>query len=334
MKDCLTKALAAREKRLLKDRKTLLLVNASEITFDRTKPPFAEGNFGEVYVGKLFGTTDVAIKVVRPRRTIDVDPAELLEMVQHEANVWERVGNHPNVLPLMAFCLEPQPMLISNLIKNGNLRSYLERHGWDLSKGLKLLQDVAKGMSALQKQGVVHSDLKPANILVDHGGAALVADFGLSRITATAGGDEVRGGTPGYIAPELYVAGTAPHGASDVFAFAMVAFEVASRGAKPLPHGTWSNSDIAAFLTGGGRPTRPYGIGDDIWALIQRCWAQDPLERPSFEDIVQELDRIRGPAANDDADDGAAGTPIDAGSRPTSSYSRTKSIRVSGRGSK
>lgn len=196
------------------------------------------------------------------------------------------------VLPLMAYCVDP-PMLITDLMEQGDIRKYLSSRGWDQKLGLKLLLDVATGMTYLHSKGILHGDLKTVNVMVDND-QALIADFGLSKIKseATRGTSSTAfAGTPGFVAPEL-IEGEGLQAPADVFSFAMVCYEVVSRGKMPYQ----GEANIAALLykvaVEHARPPRPDGVSDDVWWLIERCWAHDPRERPTFVEIREELQRI------------------------------------------
>lgn len=141
-----------------------------------------------------------------------------------------------SVLPLMAICLSP-PMMITDLAEEGNLRQYLGARGWEQSLGRKLLVDVATGMTYLHSLNILHGDLKSLNVLVD-GNRAMITDFGLSKVMwevgktnkTTAGG---MAGTPGFSAPEVLM-GEELKPSADVYAFAMVCYEVVSKGDFPF----------------------------------------------------------------------------------------------------
>ncbi|KAI9006989.1 kinase-like domain-containing protein [Hyaloraphidium curvatum] len=102
-----------------------------------------------------------------------------------------------------------------------------------------------------------------------------------------------RGGTPPFMAPELW-SSDGPIGLpADVYTFAMTCWQVASDGDYPFTDlMLWELSSMEKFVGDGGRPDRPEDLRDDLRALMQRMWAQDPEDRPVMAEVVRELNRI------------------------------------------
>ncbi|KAI9002209.1 kinase-like domain-containing protein [Hyaloraphidium curvatum] len=244
-----------------------------------------DGGFGEVFAGKLFITTPVAVKIMRAR----VDDATL-RAFEREVTTWESMI-HPNVMPLMAYTVSP-PMLISPLAVQGNLRKYLAALNWPQPDGIRLLHGVALGMSFLHARGVLHGDLKSLNVLVD-AGVARITDFGLARFASWATtSDAGLRGTPAFMSPESFD-NDPPRPPADVYAFGMVCYEVVSRGRHPFEE-AGSLPVLMRMVLEGQRPARPAGVPDRLWRLMQRCWVEKPEDRPSFVEIVGELGTIIG----------------------------------------
>ncbi|KAI9029115.1 kinase-like domain-containing protein [Hyaloraphidium curvatum] len=266
-----------------------LLVPASEITVLRDKK-IGEGSFGVVHQGLLRGTIPVAVKSLKGEADDKV-----MQAFFREVGTWEGLVQR-NVLPLMAYSADP-PMMVTDYVPDGNLRKYLSARSWPRDAGLRLLLDVARGMVYLHGLGILHGDLKSLNVLVD-GGKSLIADFGLSRVRSEVGrstagtvGGHVSG-TPGFLAPEM-VAGHPLGKPADVYAFAMVCYEVLSGGKYPFEDlGNPAVLYNAAVL--GTRPPRPEGVPDALWGLVVRCWDQDPGKRPAFATVAEELGKIVG----------------------------------------
>ncbi|KAI8999868.1 kinase-like domain-containing protein, partial [Hyaloraphidium curvatum] len=246
-----------------------LLVSATDIVIDSSQK-LGEGSFGVVYVGTLRGTR-VAVKTLKG----DLDEHTLKAFAKEVTN-WEGLVQR-NVLPLMAYCPSP-PMMVTDLVRDGNLRKYLSARGWPLDLGLRFLEDVANGMVYLHGLGILHGDIKSLN------------EVGKSTAAGTVGGG--LSGTPGFLAPEL-VDGAALQKPADVYAFSMLCYEVVSKGKYPLEE---LNPALVLYNVAvkGVRPERPEGVPDAVWSLMERCWDQDPKKRPTFVQVAKELDEIVG----------------------------------------
>ena len=214
----------------------------------------------------VYGRTLVTIrrglkKCAPPSRFARPIIANQVQIFCQEAVVWKHL-THPNVLPLLGVTVTPF-QLISSWMSGGDLPYYLKENPdadrLELVCALLLclshahsryqLSDVARGICHLHSCNVIHGDLKGVcvcstsrftmaltpgqpNVLVDHSGNALIADFGLATVAQNL--DSVqstthRGGhTPRWAAPEVLTEGTFSKEA-DIFSFAMVMIEVCHR---------------------------------------------------------------------------------------------------------
>ncbi|KAI9024818.1 kinase-like domain-containing protein [Hyaloraphidium curvatum] len=150
-------------------------------------------------------------------------------------------------------------------------------------------------MAYLHSFKVLHGDLKCANIMIDHD-IPKIADFGLAKVrshlslTTTRGDRESGGsvsGTPPFMAPELWRGGKL-RPPVDVYAFAMVCYEVTDEGGYPF-EGLWMAAVSEAVLRG-DRPERPDSADDKMWALMERMWAQNAADRPTFVEVCAEME--------------------------------------------
>ena len=143
-----------------------------------------------------------------------------------------------------------------------------------------------------------------ANILIDHDHHARLADFGLLTIisdaTIATSSSAVKGGTTRWMSPELLnpdlfgFKDSRPTKESDCYALGMVVLEVLS-GRPPFA----SDKDFVVMrkIMDGERPGRPEGpegasFTDDLWGMLQLCWATQPDGRPSVEDVLVCLERV------------------------------------------
>src|SRR5262245_1433470 len=92
-------------------------------------------------------------------------------------------------------------------------------------KAIEIARQLCAGLAAAHDKGVLHRDLKPANIMVDGRGKVRITDFGIAAMVGTPGGDQIRAGTPAYMAPEQ-LAGTEVTVRSDIFALGLVLYEI------------------------------------------------------------------------------------------------------------
>lgn len=148
-------------------------------------------------------------------------------------------------------------------------------------------------MSYLHDHDIIHRDLKPHNILMDSLFFPKIGDFGFSKKLHDSFSFESTNcvkGTPSYIAPEIWAADKnedIPYSkASDVYAFGMLLYEMMSLKA---PFEKLKIPQICNKVTSGERPELINSIEEPYKNLIERCWSQDPKERPTFVQIIDEL---------------------------------------------
>jgi len=160
------------------------------------------GGMGAVYRGQDMALgRPVAIKVMH--KSLGDDP-QFLETFLREARAAAAI-NHKNVVQIFSFGREKgQPYLIMELVDGGRLDAYItSSQPLTEMRALEVCHDVAEGLKAAHDVGLMHGDIKPANILFDQKGVAKVADFGLaSFIHQQKAGTRDIWGTPFYIAPE------------------------------------------------------------------------------------------------------------------------------------
>ncbi|XP_050675763.1 fibroblast growth factor receptor 4 isoform X2 [Leptidea sinapis] len=144
---------------------------------------------------------------------------------------------------------------------------------------------VALGMRHLEERGITHRDLAARNILVDGAGVLKVADFGLSR-SGIYVHTRSRPVPLRWLAPEAIFA-SQYSGASDVWAFAVLLWEIATLGG--FPYSELSNQDLPPFLTTGGRLPKPARASPRLYQLMTECWSDEATVRPTFAQIVDKL---------------------------------------------
>ncbi|EQC40214.1 TKL protein kinase [Saprolegnia diclina VS20] len=171
----------------------------------------------------------------------------------------------------------------------GTLRSALDTDLLDEHKTLQVALDIAHGLAYVHAQSLVHCNLKPGNIFVDHSGRSKLADFGLCCETK-----DVRKsiGTPQYMAPELTVFESTDEASFpvDVFAFGVLLTELNTGNVPYSEDGYVSQYALWNAVQGGRRPA----LRDDCPAwyrdLAIACMAAKPNARPAVADIIHTLE--------------------------------------------
>jgi serine/threonine protein kinase, bacterial len=239
---------------------------------------------------------DVALKLLAPQWS---DNPEFRRRFQREAAATAALDS-PHVIPIHDHGeIDGRLYLAMPLITGADLGTLITAHpdGLDPNQAVTLTGQIAAALTAAHHAGLIHRDVKPANILLDADGPsadhAYLVDFGIARIAddtrdtpLTATGDTL--GTPAYMAPELFTAAEATV-ASDVYALGCVLFElltghrpyqaptttalIAQHLYEPIPHPSDSNPTLATYD-----------------AVITRTLAKTPDQRyPTTHTLIQAL---------------------------------------------
>jgi serine/threonine protein kinase len=172
---------------------------------------------------------DCALKLLQPQMLSS--PTTVARFVR-EGKIL-RALDHPNVLRIHALGEDPRmPYIICEYLDGGSLAALLRHEGplpWP--RAFEIVLAVLDGLEAAHEHGIIHRDVKPANVLLRSDGAIKLADFGIAKPARTEGGIKTTTGvvlgTPAYMAPEL-IQGAAATARSDVYCTGLVLFEVLS----------------------------------------------------------------------------------------------------------
>ncbi|KAL4458293.1 hypothetical protein ABPG75_013158 [Micractinium tetrahymenae] len=273
-----------------------------------------KGSYGRVYLA-TWNATPVAVKVLISPDGSEAEsshelelPADITKQLQEEAVVMSRM-RHPNVVSFMGLCTVP-PCILTEYCSRGSLYDVLRQANRDAEaaaqltwqRRLSMLFDAARGLLYLHKREppIIHHDVKSPNLLVDRNWIVKVCDFNLSeilRIQAPGAPAEEGATNPIWLAPEV-LHGQRATAASDVYAFGLVMFEVLT---WQLPWRNMHPYQIRRSVLDGSRPQVPPqealpGPDGDAFMhlaayiqLMKDCWAQNPLRRPSFNEVVARL---------------------------------------------
>jgi WD40 repeat protein/ribosomal protein S27E len=249
-----------------------------------------EGGMGRVYRVRHRGwAMDLAVKVPLPATLEAAGGADLFE---REAETWVNLGLHPHVVTChYVRRMEGLPLVFAELVDGGTLHDAIRaRRLASVEAILDVAIQFAWGLHHAHEQGLVHRDVKPANVMLTSDGIAKVTDFGLARAraarapgplvqTGEGGGHTMTvegggGGTPAYLSPEQ-ARGDALTRRSDLWSFALSLLEAF------LGERTWSLGIVAADVLRAchevpGRPRLPPAVAD----FLAQCFRERPEERP------------------------------------------------------
>jgi predicted Ser/Thr protein kinase len=200
----------------------------------------ASGNIGAVYRARdrELGR-DVALKFIdAPIFDPSARGFDAEEFIRKEARILAKL-NHPNVLAVHEIGrFQRRLFMVSEYLDGLDLRSWLRAEKRSHAQILRVLQGAARGLCAAHQAGIIHGDIKPANIVVTRDGRVVVVDFGLAllqrRLAGESGEVETFGGTPAYMAPEQ-LDGLAATRESDQFSFCLSAAELLVAGPHDRP---------------------------------------------------------------------------------------------------
>jgi serine/threonine-protein kinase len=262
-----------------------------------------ERELGGGGMSRVFLATDttlgrqVVVKVLPPDAAHEVS----VDRFRREIAVAARL-QHPHIVPLLsAGEVAGLPYFTMPFVDGESLRMRITRSGeLPVADVVRLMREIASALAYAHKKGTVHRDIKPENILLAEA-HAMVTDFGVAKAirasaTESAAGLTAAGialGTPAYMSPEQALGDPATDHRTDVYAFGLVAYEMLT-GRQPF-----EGRPVHALLIAHATETPPHvtarrsGCPAELGALVMRCLAKDPNDRPQRADeILAALDTM------------------------------------------
>jgi ATP/maltotriose-dependent transcriptional regulator MalT len=251
--------------------------------------PVGRGGFGVVYrCNEPSLDRVVAVKVLSSDQD-DVD----LEQFAREQRAMGRVSGHPNIVPVLhsGLTFTGRPYIVMQYHRRNTLAAWIHDDGpLAAREALTIGVRLAGALETAHRAGVLHRDVKPANVLLTDYGEPQLSDFGIARI---AGGREtapdVLVGSPSYTAPELFE-GRPASIAADVYSLAATVFALLN-GGSPFPFRASENP--IAFLrrvrAGPIPDLRAKGVPDPICSALELGLNVDPAHRPTSSAAFGEM---------------------------------------------
>lgn len=263
------------------------------------------GAYGLVYKCTKKDTGEVfAAKQIK----IDKEDVQGKEYFNREIGIMARIS-HPTIVKFYGYSIEEEKnnklllTIIMEFSKNGALEKVLKKirkdgsvKNYDNTTRQKLLIGIARGMMYLHRHRIIFRDLKPPNILLDDNFQPLITDFGYAKIITT---DSLKNtqtaGSLYTMAPEVML-DEKYNGKADVYSFGIVMFQIIT-DTMPFHEFMQKNpkSGIIQFINfvaqDGNRPIFPDDkpVKPALKELIERCWSNNPTERPTFEELFNKL---------------------------------------------
>ena len=258
-----------------------IMVNSPRIAGLTDWRPLARGGFAVVFSARQESLNrPVAVKVDQRR----LDSAVERERFLREAGAAGRMSGHPGIVTVhdAGLLSDDRPYLVMELCTGGSLTRCLEpEHRPDVEWVREVGVRIADALAAAHARGVLHRDVKPANVLIDGYGHAGLADFGLALLPdpEAAGGEAVEALTPAYAPPET-LAPHAPTEAGDVYSLAATLYALLC-GHPPRARDN-GPTDLTSALARLERPVEPLpGVDRALMAVLLQALADDPADRPA-----------------------------------------------------
>ena len=237
-----------------------------------------QGGMATVYKGvQLSLNRPVAIKVLSRRLA---DHQDVLQRFNRESLIIARLA-HPNIITVIDRGITPEgmPYFVMEYVEGTDLSVLCRDDGLDFNRKVDLIIQVCRALSYAHRNGVIHRDIKPGNILIDAEGTPRVLDFGIAQLfSSDPGGDKTQVGlvmgTPAYMSPEQQTSAHLVTAASDLYSLGAVMYELFT-GQKPL-----------------GRFAKPRELDPDLpealEGVILQCLETSPEARPASADAVRD----------------------------------------------
>lgn len=257
----------------------------------------------------------VAIKELRRAEELD---AHGVDRLMREARLAANL-HHPRVVAVHDLLLvDEQPVVVMEYVDGESLATLIRRTGAsDVVSTIGIGRDIALALTAAHAAGIIHRDVKPANVLIDTTGRAKLADFGIARGTddslLTGTGQMI--GTVAFMAPEIAL-GSQPGPAADIYSLGATLYSMIE-GRAPF-HAQDGRQNTAMMLLRMIREDAPPPErAGPLAPLLTKMMSRNPDDRPSAQDVLGSLNAMRTSlaetASQHEATNTSASPPVEAG---------------------
>jgi serine/threonine-protein kinase len=226
-----------------------------------------QGGVAEIYRGRQTSLDrEVAIKLLSEHATID---SEIVSRFEQEARIIARLS-HPNIVHVIDRGVDKNRYyFVMDHVDGHNFKKILSNGTYSFEKKIDVVVNLLKALDYAHKNGIVHRDVKPSNILIDRRGFVMVADFGIAQMFDKKGADRTRTemvmGTLAYMSPEQKLSSGKVDCRTDLYAVGVILYEITT-GRKPL-----------------GRFKPPSEVNPKVSRklndIVLKCLDQDPKDR-------------------------------------------------------
>ena len=266
-----------------------------------------QGRFGKVMMARalnICGSANwemVAVKTCRDSAS-DCEKEDLIQ----ELDIMRKLPKQKNIVAYLGCCTKQDPVyILMEYVKGGNLQSYLRKcRPSQLSttseeiippsaKDLKMIAlQIARGMSHVHTCGIIHRDLSARNILISPDLSCKICDFGLSRDVegcdvyerSSKGPLPIRWMAPESLNDQCFTK------KSDVWSYGVLLWEIVTLGATPYPG--MSAREVIQGVVMGKWLQKPLHCKQELYCMMTRCWVAEPIGRPSFKEIVCDVESL------------------------------------------
>jgi serine/threonine protein kinase/Tfp pilus assembly protein PilF len=264
------------------------------------------GRLGQGGMGEIFSARDeklnrtVAVKFIDARMDSDASRRLFLREARAAAAL-----DHPFICTVHDVLEHKgQPVIVMERVEGETLQARISRGALSVEQVVQVALEIAEALAAAHARGIVHRDVKSANIMITPGGHVKVMDFGLALMLMSAPDDQTAhrseelrsrvAGTLPYMAPEV-LRGESATPASDLYALGVVMFEMAT-GRRPFA-GKTDAVLISEILE--HSPAAPRQVNQAVPRalenLIVKLLSKDPVKRPTAGEVIEELRTIAAP---------------------------------------